>query len=219
MDYHDFEDLRSVVALHEDYSVAEPFVEGAHDVRILFVAPDYYRAQKRPSSKWSSAGDVECADAEVTPHYKSWCDEIRAAFGGLDIFAVDVIVGADGSEFIRGVRGSDVPFATGRERQDCVHVREMIAARLREAVGRVIDEGSSDVEVACAEVPLINLRNRVEQLEIENREFAEVMSRQKKQLQLARERLEMWKGKGLLGGCAILGCALLMWWILKGGAH
>jgi len=33
-DHHDFEDLRSMVALHNDYSTSEPFFEGEYDLRI-----------------------------------------------------------------------------------------------------------------------------------------------------------------------------------------
>jgi hypothetical protein len=52
---HDFDDLRSVVALHADYAVTEPFIEEAHEVRILFIAP----------SRWSSTAGGECVGMET----------------------------------------------------------------------------------------------------------------------------------------------------------
>jgi hypothetical protein len=45
----DWDDLRSVVALHHDYIYAEPFIDSDCEIRITCIAPDYIRMHKRTS--------------------------------------------------------------------------------------------------------------------------------------------------------------------------
>jgi hypothetical protein len=86
------------IALHQD----QAFIESQYEVRIGFIAPDYYRVHKRESDGWkvNMAGCQIREDLEVTLLFELWCDEVRTAFGGLDMLTIDVIVGQDGKQWI-----------------------------------------------------------------------------------------------------------------------
>ena len=48
-DYHDLDDIRPILALHKDYSALEPFIDVDYEIRIVFIAPNYYLVHKRRS--------------------------------------------------------------------------------------------------------------------------------------------------------------------------
>jgi hypothetical protein len=78
-------------------SNAGPFLDAECKLRIVFIAPDFYRVQERRSMGWKinvGFGNVR-EDNEMTPMYTLWCDEVRGAFGELDTFALDVLVTKD----------------------------------------------------------------------------------------------------------------------------
>ena len=47
----EFQDLISVVALHDDYFTAQQFIESSYELRIQKIGP-HYRAFKRTSFDW-----------------------------------------------------------------------------------------------------------------------------------------------------------------------
>jgi hypothetical protein len=165
---HDFEDLRSVVALDRNYVIAEPFVQSEYEVRIVFIAPDYYRVHQRRALDWkvNMAGSQLREDMEMTPMYKLWCDEIRNAFGGLDMFAIDAIIAEDGKQYILEVNGSTMGLPPEHMDEYLVHMRDLVATRLREAIGTK-EEVPVDEEALAMDLQVVNLRNRVEELEAE----------------------------------------------------
>ena len=51
-DYHELDDLRSLLALHKDYYAIEPLIDFDYELRIIFIAPNYYIVYKRSSINW-----------------------------------------------------------------------------------------------------------------------------------------------------------------------
>lgn len=45
----EFEDLRKIIALHNDYCSCEPLIDSEYELRNVYIAPYYYRAHKRTS--------------------------------------------------------------------------------------------------------------------------------------------------------------------------
>jgi hypothetical protein len=170
-DCHDFEDLATVIALQRTYAIAEPLIESEYEVRVVFIAPDYYHEHRRKAMGWkvNVCPSQIREEAEVTPLHKLWCDEIRTAFGGLDVFSIDVIVDTNGKEFILEVNGSAIGFTPETEEQNNLHLRELVAMKLREAVGAPAVEKPPPEDAVAMETKIVNLRNSVEALEIEQR--------------------------------------------------
>ena len=48
----ELEDIKSIIALNNNYSAAEPLIDSAYELRIVFIAPNYYRVNKRMSMNW-----------------------------------------------------------------------------------------------------------------------------------------------------------------------
>jgi hypothetical protein len=165
----DFEELRTVIALDRNYIISEPFIESEYEVRIVFIAPDYYRVHRRRAMEWkvNMTGSQEREDMEMTPMYKLWCDEVRAQFGGLDIFAIDAIIAQDGRQYILEINGSCSGLPPEHMDEYLAHMRDLVAIRLREAIG-VQREVDVDEDELGKDVQIVNLRNRVEELEAQN---------------------------------------------------
>lgn len=131
--HHDFEDLRSLVALHKDYSTAESYVEGEYDLRIQKIG-NHYRAFKRisASGNWkTNTGTSLIEKIPVTDQYKLWVDECSKLFGGLDILAVDAIHAPDGKEYILEVNDTAIGLGPEDEDEDNGHIRDIVIERLR----------------------------------------------------------------------------------------
>jgi len=48
-DYHDLDDITSILSLHKDYVAIEPLIDVDYELRIVFIAPNYYSVHKRSS--------------------------------------------------------------------------------------------------------------------------------------------------------------------------
>eukprot|EP00026_Physarum_polycephalum_P009568 Phypoly_transcript_09696.p1 GENE.Phypoly_transcript_09696~~Phypoly_transcript_09696.p1 ORF type:complete len:325 (+),score=46.13 Phypoly_transcript_09696:161-1135(+) len=133
MNHHDFEDMRSLVALHKDYSTAEPYVEGEYDLRIQKIG-NHYRAFKRisASGNWkTNTGTSLLEKIPVTDQYKLWADECSKMFGGLDILAVDAIHAANGKEYILEVNDTAIGLGPEDEEEDNGYIRDLVIEKLR----------------------------------------------------------------------------------------
>jgi len=133
-DHHQWADFRSVVALSNRYTTAEQFYEGVHDLRIQCIGDDI-KVFKRVSvsGDWKTqTGTALLERMEVLPRYRLWAEHARALFGGLDICTVDVIVLADGTEYILEVNGTSSGLAPGFEDEDEDHIVQLAIDRIRE---------------------------------------------------------------------------------------
>ena len=136
-DIHDWQDLASIVALHKDYSVTEPLIETQYELRIAYIAPDYYRVHKRSSAQWkvNFRNPNVREDVELTPRWKKWVDLIVEAFPDMETFAIDALVDKDGREYILEVNGSSQGFGPEHMAEDLQHMRDLAVSRLRQLTG------------------------------------------------------------------------------------
>lgn len=166
----DIIDVRSVVALTNNYSIAEPFIESDYEIRIVFIAPDYYRVHKRRCMGWKvNMGFTNTReDIEMTPLYKLWCYEVRKEFHDMDCFWIDGIISKTGKHYILEVNGSSQGFAPEHIPEYLSHYRELVRMRLHENLEKNRERSLPDVPDDLNKDTLItNLRNRIEELERE----------------------------------------------------
>ena len=133
-DHHDFEDVRSVVAMTDGkYCTVEPFVEGDFDVRIQKIG-QHYRSYRRTdiSGNWkTNAGCSVIDEIETSEKYKLWVDEASQMFGGLDICTVDVIVEREtAKEYILEVNGTSSGLSPDRAAEDNGYIRDLVLERM-----------------------------------------------------------------------------------------
>jgi hypothetical protein len=136
-DYHDIDDLRSILALHKDYIGIEPLIDVDYELRIVFIAPNYYRVHKRRSLNWKvnygmSNVREEC---EMKPEWKKWIDLIYENYPDMLTFDIDALVDKNGKEYILEVNGSSQGFTPEHGRQDLEHLRDLVVRKMEVILG------------------------------------------------------------------------------------
>jgi len=162
--HENFEDFASVVALHDDYSTAERFLDGEYDLRIQKIG-NQYRAYKRQGVNWkTNVGTAILDDIPMTEQYKLWVDEASKLFGGMDILAVDAIHNrADGKDYILEVNDSAIGLGPQHEDDDMLIIRDLTMERMRDAFSKRQATQKEKFDTTGLykklEVELINARN------------------------------------------------------------
>eukprot|EP00462_Mataza_sp_D1_P001529 CAMPEP_0175096396 /NCGR_PEP_ID=MMETSP0086_2-20121207/4711_1 /TAXON_ID=136419 /ORGANISM="Unknown Unknown, Strain D1" /LENGTH=385 /DNA_ID=CAMNT_0016369797 /DNA_START=29 /DNA_END=1186 /DNA_ORIENTATION=- len=131
-DHKQMEDVKSVLALANQYSTAERFVVATHDLRIQRIG-NHMRAYKRTSvsGSWkTNTGTSMIEEIEMKPRYRFWAEEAAKMFGGMDIITVDVVVAEDGEEFILEVNGTASGLAPSRAEEDNHIIRDLVLQRI-----------------------------------------------------------------------------------------
>ena len=154
-DYHDTEDIKSILALHKDYCAIEPFIDVDYELRIVFIAPNYYRVHKRQSMNWKvNFGMTNIReDCEMKPNWKKWIDLIYENYPDLLIFDIDALVDKNGKEYILEVNGSTQGFTPEHGDQDLEHMRDLVVRKMETILGE----------------ELLNKDNEAKKLFIENK--------------------------------------------------
>jgi glutathione synthase/RimK-type ligase-like ATP-grasp enzyme len=62
--------------------------------------------------------------------YKMWADEVSKCFGGLDIFAIDVLKTQDGKEYILEINDTACGLMWEHEQEDCGRIRDLVLAKM-----------------------------------------------------------------------------------------
>ena len=159
-DYHDTEDIKSILALHKDYCAIEPFIDVDYELRIVFIAPNYYRVHKRQSMNWKvNFGMTNIReDCEMKPNWKKWIDLIYENYPDLLIFDIDALVDKNGKEYILEVNGSTQGFTPEHGDQDLEHMRDLVVRKMETILGE----------------ELLNKDNEAKKLFIENKNNVEI---------------------------------------------
>ena len=136
-DHHEIDDLRSILALHKDYCSIEPLIDVDYELRIIFIAPSYYRVHKRSSLNWKvnygmSNIREEC---EMKPSWKKWIDLIYQNYPDMLTFDIDALVDKNGKEYILEVNGSSQGFAPEHGKQDLEHLRDLVLRKMEIILG------------------------------------------------------------------------------------
>ena len=160
-DHHEIDDLRSILALHKDYIYIEPLIDVDYELRIIFIAPNYYRVHKRSSLNWKvnygmSNIREEC---EMKPHWKKWIDLIYHTFPDMLTFDIDALVDKNGKEYILEVNGSSQGFAPEHGQQDLEHMRDLVVRKLEVSLNLNILEENNEAKALFKEENKINIKD------------------------------------------------------------
>lgn len=122
-----YDDLWSVLATGQDYVTEEAFIEHEFEYRVQVIG-DHIRCFKRNSdSSWkNNTGLVSFSPFETEPKHLVWRDACSKLFGGLDIFALDVLRRADGSDVIIEINPSANGLWWEYEEEDAVRIRDLV---------------------------------------------------------------------------------------------
>ena len=129
----EFDDLRCILALREDYYTSEPMIEFEYEFRIQKIGDNYRCFRRNSDTSWKGNwGNVKFVDHEMQPHYKKWADKCSEIFGGLDIFGIDVLQLKDGSCIILELNDTATGLMWEHEEEDCQHIKEVVLQRMNE---------------------------------------------------------------------------------------
>jgi len=134
-------DLRSVIALHNDYSTSEPFIDWDYDSRIQKIG-SHYRLFKRRSPNWK--GNVGyCAvleEVEVTDWHLRLADECSKAFGGLDLLGLDLVHDEKANkEWILELNDTAIGLVHSVEEEDMTYMRDLVVEKMQRVFGEQRD--------------------------------------------------------------------------------
>ena len=178
-DYHDTEDIKSILALHKDYCAIEPYIDVDYELRIVFIAPNYYRVHKRQSMNWKvNFGMTNIReDCEMKPNWKKWIDLIYENYPDLLIFDIDALVDKNGKEYILEVNGSTQGLTPEHGEQDLEHMRDLVVRKIKTIIGKdllskdneakkLFRENKNDIKINKndneKDTEIINLKNLVD---------------------------------------------------------
>ncbi len=126
-----FRDVATILAIHDDYCTAEPFIEPEYGFRIQKIG-ETYRVMKKffTGSGWKSHfGGAALFEDKLTDSYKLWADECSLLFGGMDILALDGIHGKDGKDWIIELNGTAIGILADKWLEDSVTLAKMVTSK------------------------------------------------------------------------------------------
>ncbi len=69
---------------------------------------------------------------QMNDRFRAWVDSVANCFGGLDICALEVIVGKDGREYIIEVNDSALTLMGESQEEDRRHIAELVLSRMNQ---------------------------------------------------------------------------------------
>jgi glutathione synthase/RimK-type ligase-like ATP-grasp enzyme len=164
-DYHAFDDLRSVVAIHDDYCTTESYKDGAYDLRIQKIGPHYRCFKRVGASQWkTNMGAALLEEIPLTTEYKRWVDEVAKQFNGMEIFSVDAIHTTKGETYILEVNDSSIGLAPAFEEQDMGYMRELVLERMQGLFVKDHQKSIETEETDDIQVQLLNAKSEIDEL-------------------------------------------------------
>lgn len=67
----------------------------------------------------------------VTERHRSWVDQVALLFGGLDICAIELLVGKDGREYIIEVNDSALSLMGDSQEEDRRQIADLVTAKMQ----------------------------------------------------------------------------------------
>ena len=165
--------------MHKDYCAIEPYIDVDYELRIVFIAPNYYRVHKRQSMNWKvNFGMTNIReDCEMKPNWKKWIDLIYENYPDLLIFDIDALVDKNGKEYILEVNGSTQGLTPEHGEQDLEHMRDLVVRKMEAIIGKdllskdneakkLFRENKNDIKISKndneKDTEIINLKNLVD---------------------------------------------------------
>ncbi|CAD6222065.1 GSCOCG00011701001-RA-CDS [Cotesia congregata] len=87
--------------------------------------------RKSISGNWkSNVGSAMLEQLAVTERHRSWIDSVAQLFGGLDVCAIELLVGKDGREYIIEVNDSALSLMGDSQEEDRRHIADLVTAKM-----------------------------------------------------------------------------------------
>ena len=149
------------MALHKDYIAIEPLIDVDYELRIVFIAPNYYRVHKRSSLNWKVNYGMSNIreDCEMKPNWKKWIDLIYKTYPDMLIFDIDALVDKNGKEYILEVNGSSQGFAPEHGKQDLEHLKDLVVRKMETILGKDLLKEDNEAKSLFKEEKKINVED------------------------------------------------------------